>query len=133
MMRCGDTMTDENKTIELRDAVNDMIKSGNPPQGFFMRFTFGEVEVAPETHPLKKDMEKWSDAFGIQLHRRIVFFKENALTQYECTWEGEGAALIETVENFNEAIQGVLKLHTLRPTFTFGFKADLTDAVTEEE
>ena len=111
----------EPEVMDLADALQYYVDEGHAPEGFVIRYTYGEPAVNSEAHPLWERLKLVAAGNDLHLHRRVLLFKEKSFTQYEMTWQGHHKLLVETTNQTCELVENISKDMKLRPTFTFGF------------
>jgi len=117
----GCTCGPEPQVMDLREAVAHYAESEYPPNGFLLRYTFGEPKVIPESHPLWEQMKLIALGRELKLNRRILAFQDQSFVQYEMTWEGDLKILADTAEAVTSLVEECMARMELQPSMTFGF------------
>ena len=125
----GCTCTTEPQVMELGEAIEYYSQQPKDvqPVGYFMRFTFGERHVAPESHPLFEQMKLFAAGRDLHLHRRALQFKDGIYIQYELVWRGSLKEMEESVTGTSKLIEDYCAENDLKPSMTFGFIGDVPD------
>ncbi len=124
---------EEEQVMELADALQYYVDEGFPPEGFVVRYTFGEPSVNQESHPVWERLKLVAAGKDMNLQRRVLLFKEKSFTQYEMVWMGHHKLLVDTTNSVCELVENITKELDLQPTFTFGFLGSNPPPVEEVE
>ena len=123
---------EQEEITQLRELVDSLVERGDSLEGFAMRGTYFEPETHPESHPLLKQMETLALANDMKLERRILAYQDRNLLQYDVTWKGSPAGLMEIASSAGEAWAVINSSLKLAPQLDFTFIGSAAPSLEEE-